>query len=87
MTLFKSVIRTAHGQASISDSALNVEAAVEGLSSPTSMAFLDDNNIIVLEKGGSVRLISNGILQERPISNLWDRKNGPASYDEINLNS
>jgi len=39
-----------YAQPSISDAALNVEAAVEGLSSPTRMAFLDDNNILVLEK-------------------------------------
>jgi glucose/arabinose dehydrogenase len=67
MAFFKSLIQTSYGQASISDGALNVEAAVEGLSSPTSIAFLDDNNILVLEKEGSVRLVSNGILQEQPI--------------------
>jgi hypothetical protein len=43
MTFFKSLTQTAYGQASINDNALNVEAALEGLSSPTSMAFLDDN--------------------------------------------
>ena len=31
------------------------------------MKFLDDNNILVLEKRGTVRLVSNGILQEQPI--------------------
>src|SRR5688500_18479991 len=31
------------------------------------MVFLDDNNILVLEKEGSIRLVSNGILQEQPI--------------------
>jgi glucose/arabinose dehydrogenase len=67
MIFFKSPIQMVYGQASISDSALNVEAAIEGLSSPTSMVFLDDNNILVLEKEGSVRLVSNGILQEQPI--------------------
>jgi glucose/arabinose dehydrogenase len=56
-----------YAQPSVSDTALNVEPAVEGLSSPTSMAFLDDNNILVLEKEGSVRLVSNGVLQEEPI--------------------
>ena len=56
-----------YAQPSISDTVLNVESAVEGLSSPTSMAFLDDNNILVLEKEGSVRLVSNGILQEEPV--------------------
>jgi glucose/arabinose dehydrogenase len=67
MMFFKSPTQTVYGQASISDSALNVEAAIEGLSSPTSMAFLDDSNILVLEKEGSVRLVSNGVLQAEPI--------------------
>lgn len=67
IAFFKPLIQTAYAQASISDNTLNVKAAVEGLSSPTSMVFLDDNNILVLEKEGSVRLVSNGILQEQPI--------------------
>src|SRR5918993_375147 len=52
---------------SVDDGSLKVESFVEGLSSPTSMAFLDNNNILVLEKDGSVRLVSNGVLQEEPI--------------------
>jgi aldose sugar dehydrogenase len=67
IAFFKPLIQVAYAQASISDNALNVEAAVEGFSSPTSMVFLDDNNILVLEKEGSIRLVSNGILQEQPI--------------------
>lgn len=31
------------------------------------MAFLDDNNILVLEKDRQVRFVVNGILQEQPI--------------------
>ena len=32
------------------------------------MAFIDNNNILVLEKEqGTVRLISNGILQDEPV--------------------
>ena len=31
------------------------------------MAFIDNNNILVLEKGGQVRLVSNGILQAKPV--------------------
>ncbi|HEX5892444.1 MAG TPA: PQQ-dependent sugar dehydrogenase, partial [Nitrososphaeraceae archaeon] len=49
---------------------LMAEIVVEELSSPTSMAFMDSNNILVLEKTGSVRLISNGILQEQPVLNI-----------------
>ena len=49
------------------DPNLKVETVVTGLSSPTSLAFIDNNNILVLEKGGQVRLVSNGVLQSRPI--------------------
>ncbi len=52
----------------LKDPNLRVETIVEGLSWPTSMAFIDNNNILVLEKEkGTVRLISNGILQEEPV--------------------
>jgi hypothetical protein len=37
------------------------------LSSPTSMAFIDASNLLVLQKDGQLRLISNGILQRKPI--------------------
>ncbi|HEX7141616.1 MAG TPA: PQQ-dependent sugar dehydrogenase [Nitrososphaeraceae archaeon] len=52
----------------INDPNLQAEIFVLGLSFPTSMAFIDNNNILVLEKEkGTVRLISNGILQEQPV--------------------
>jgi len=52
----------------LNDPNLKVETIVEGLSWPTSMAFIDNNNILVLEKEkGTVRLVSNGILQEEPV--------------------
>lgn len=50
--------------------ALKVQEVTGGLASPTSMAFLDGNNLLVLEKNGQVRLISNGILQKQPILTL-----------------
>jgi glucose/arabinose dehydrogenase len=47
---------------------LKVENFVaQGLSSPTSMAFVDPSNLLVLQKGGQVRLVSNGILQKQPV--------------------
>jgi aldose sugar dehydrogenase len=49
------------------DPNLKVETVVTGLSSSTSMAFIDNNNILVLEKGGKVRLVSNGVLQGKPV--------------------
>jgi hypothetical protein len=34
------------------------------------MAFLDSNSILVLEKEGSVRLVSNGTLEQEPVLNV-----------------
>ena len=52
---------------SVNDPNLGVESFVEGLSSPTSMAFLNNENILVLEKEGQVRLVSNGELAPEPV--------------------
>ena len=53
---------------SVKDNSLKVEQVTNGLSFPTSMAFIDNNNILVLEKNtGHVRLISNGIMQNQPV--------------------
>src|SRR6266568_5759952 len=50
---------------------LKIELVTEGLSSPTSMTFVDDNKILVLEKNtGLVRLISDGVLQDKPVLRL-----------------
>ena len=57
-------------QPSINEPSLTAELVLDGLSSPTSIAFLDENNILLLEKEGSVRLISNGQLQPQPILQL-----------------
>jgi aldose sugar dehydrogenase len=54
-------------QPSLIDPSFRAELVVGGLSSPTSIAFLDNNNIMLLEKGGSVRLISNGQMQPEPL--------------------
>lgn len=56
-------------QPNISDPALKIERLVDGLLSPTSMAFIG-TNILVLEKGGSVRIISNGTLENEPVLNV-----------------
>ena len=60
----------ADAQPVINDPNMMAEMVTEGLSSPTSIAFMDSNNILVLEKSGSVRLISNGVLQEQPVLNV-----------------
>src|SRR5688572_17236565 len=49
------------------DAELAAELVAEGLESPTSMAFLGDGSIMVLQKGGQVRLVSGGELLEEPV--------------------
>ena len=65
-----------YAQPSLKDPNLKVEAFVSGIASPTSMLFVDENNILVLEKDGNVRLVSNGMLQSQPLVSLSvDSKN------------
>lgn len=65
-----------YAQPSLRDPNLKVESFVSGISLPTSMLFLDQNNILVLEKDGNVRLVSNGMLQAEPLVSLTvDSKN------------
>jgi aldose sugar dehydrogenase len=51
---------------------IKVETVVDGLSFPTSMEFIDDKNMLVLEKDhGTVRLVSlNGTLEKEPVLKL-----------------
>jgi glucose/arabinose dehydrogenase len=53
---------------SVNDTSLAVEQVTGGLISPTAMAFLDEDTILVLEKdNGRVRAIENGVLQPEPL--------------------
>jgi glucose/arabinose dehydrogenase len=53
---------------SITDSGLRVEKVIEGLSQPTSMVFLDHDDILITQKNdGRVRIVSNGVLQPGPV--------------------
>ncbi len=53
------------------DSTLKVELVTEGLLAPTSMAFVDHDKILVLEKNtGEIRLVDSGILQKNPVLKL-----------------
>jgi glucose/arabinose dehydrogenase len=70
ISLYISSSASALAQPSVSESNLSTELVLDGLSSPTSIAFLDENNILLLEKAGSVRLISNGQLQPQPVLQL-----------------
>ena len=52
----------------LKDPGLKVETVFQGLKFPTSMAFLEDGDILALEKNeGKVMRISNGSLQEEPL--------------------
>ncbi|HKQ22479.1 MAG TPA: PQQ-dependent sugar dehydrogenase [Nitrososphaeraceae archaeon] len=52
----------------VKDSHLKVEKVLDGLKLPTSMSFLDANNILVLEKdNGTVRRIVDGHLLKEPL--------------------
>ena len=52
----------------ISDPNVRVEMVITGLEMPTSMAFLDNDDIIIAQKdNGRVRLVSNGALQPQSI--------------------
>jgi aldose sugar dehydrogenase len=56
------------GAPAVKDQHLKVQVYAQGLVSPTSMAFLDNNHILVLQKtDGTVHLISNGLLQQQPV--------------------
>jgi glucose/arabinose dehydrogenase len=47
---------------------LKVQTLVKGLESPTTMAFVDKDNILVLEKNnGTVKRIVNGVLLAEPV--------------------
>jgi glucose/arabinose dehydrogenase len=57
------------------DSNLRVEKVAEGLSMPTSMAFLDEDDLLILQKdNGRVRLILDGALQENPIHDVFVKR-------------
>src|SRR6476660_7739231 len=43
----------AGGTPAVKDPSLKIELVAQGLASPTSMAFLDNNNILVMQKEGT----------------------------------
>jgi aldose sugar dehydrogenase len=52
----------------LSDAGLKVEKVIDGLAQPTSMAFLDHDDLLILQKNdGRVRLVTNGTLQPNPV--------------------
>lgn len=69
MLLLIGISQDARAQPNINDPTLKIETYVDGLSSPTGMQFVG-TNILVLEKGGTVRSISNGDLEDEPVLTL-----------------
>jgi aldose sugar dehydrogenase len=69
-TLFPLGLNSAFAQGQLNDPSLTIQPMVDRLASPTGLAFLDNNNILFLEKGGNVRLISNGVLQAEPVLHI-----------------
>jgi aldose sugar dehydrogenase len=61
------LIQNTFAQPQISDPQLKVDIVAKGLTSPTTMAFLNTTDILVLEKDGNVRRVTNGMLQEEPV--------------------
>lgn len=57
---------------SLKDPNLQITPVYSGFTSPTGIAFLDDSgqNILVIEKSGDVRWISEGVLYENPIKHF-----------------
>jgi aldose sugar dehydrogenase len=80
---------------------LKVHTMVDTLSSPTSMAFIDNNSMLVLERSGNVRLVSDGILRDKPVLKVSVNTDGERgllgiattfdmqleNYDKLGMNS
>ncbi|MFY9965950.1 MAG: PQQ-dependent sugar dehydrogenase [Nitrososphaeraceae archaeon] len=53
------------------DNDLRIELFTDGLAKPTSMTFVDNDTILVLEKDtGTVRVVNNGTLEKDPVLSL-----------------
>jgi glucose/arabinose dehydrogenase len=59
-------------QALILEPGFETETIATGLTQPTAMAFAPDGRIFIAEKGGSVRVVKNGLLLPDPVITLSD---------------
>ena len=59
----------------VKDDDLKVELVAEGLNSPTSMAFLGPNDILVLEKQGKVKRIIGSDIKADPALDVTNKVN------------
>ena len=78
LTALSTPTRGVHAAPAVLDLNLQVDTVVSGLSQPTSMAFINPNDIFVLEKGtGIVQRVVNGTIQgpvlDLPVNNASER--------------
>lgn len=59
-----------NAKVALEDSKLKAELAASGLKSPTSMAFLAKDDILILEKNGTVQRIVGGEVLKAPVLNI-----------------
>ena len=79
------------GSPVLHDETLAVDLVAEGLDSPTSMSFIDNGSILVLEKNsGRVRIVSDGKLLNEPVIEIEVAEGaeqgllGIATWKEVN---
>ncbi len=70
MRCFVCLIIFAIATVSASAQDYTVETVADGLDHPWSLAFLPDGRMLVTERSGQLRVISNGTLQDEPISGV-----------------
>ena len=51
----------------LSDPKLKIELVASGLDFPTTMAFLGPDDFLILEKGGTVKRVTNGVILDKPL--------------------
>src|SRR5215212_4128769 len=51
----------------LSDPKLKLELVTSGLDFPTTMAFLDQDDFLILEKSGTVKRVTNGVALDKPL--------------------
>lgn len=84
-------VTSPNGSPVLHDETLAVDLVAEGLESPTSMSFIDNGSILVLEKNsGRVRIVSDGKLLNEPAIEIEVAKGaeqgllGIATWKEVN---
>jgi len=68
--LFSNFNNIVNARIFISDPHLKVQLVVDGLNRPTTMAFVDSNNILVLEKDGEIQTVTQNHIARYPVLNI-----------------